>query len=59
VSTARTIAGVTSSMLTAWLYFSYGATFPWLMLAGAQVLIITVGGLLVWRVERATPKRVV
>ena len=58
VSTARTIAGVTSSMLTAWLYFSYGASFPWLMLATAQVLIITVGGLLIWRVERATMRRV-
>ncbi len=53
VSTVRTIAGFTSSLLTAVLY-GINHSYPWFMLFGTQIIIVTVGGLLVWRVERRT-----
>lgn len=53
VSTARTIAGFTSAMLTALLY-GVNHSYPWFMLFGTQIVISLVGGLLVWRVERRT-----
>lgn len=51
VSTVRTIAGFTSSILTALLY-GVNHSYPWYMLFSTQIVIMIVGGLMVWRVER-------
>jgi DHA1 family tetracycline resistance protein-like MFS transporter len=53
ISTSRTAAGFASSMLVALLY-EWGALYPFLMLAGVQLLVSLVGGLIVWRIEQGT-----
>jgi len=55
MSTARTLAGFTSSMVTAILY-GVNHSFPWFMLFATQITISVFGGLLVWWVERRTAK---
>ncbi len=49
----RTIAAFSSSILTALLYVN-GAFYPFMMLAGVQLAVSVVGGVIVWHVERRT-----
>jgi MFS family permease len=55
ISTSRTTAGFISSMLVAILY-QWGALYPFLMLAGVQLLVSIVGGTIIWRVEKRADK---
>lgn len=51
VSTVRTVAGFVSSILVAILY-GMSMSYPFFMLAGVQVGLIIVGGLVLWQAER-------
>lgn len=51
VSTTRTVAGLVSSLLVSTLY-GINTAYPFFMLAGVQILIGVLGGLLIWQVER-------
>lgn len=53
ITTARTLAGASSALLTAVLY-KQGMAYPWLTLFAVQVVVTLIGGFLVWRVERQT-----
>ena len=55
VSTARTLAGFVSSMLVAFLY-GINMALPFFMLAGVQLFIGVVGGLLIWQIERRSSR---
>jgi MFS family permease len=53
ISTTRTLAGFASAMVVTFLY-SIDSTYPFFMLAGVQLVISIVGGLLIWTVEKRT-----
>jgi MFS family permease len=53
MSTSRTLGGFVSSMLVAILY-QWGSLYPFLMLAGVQLLVSIVGGVIIWRIEKRT-----
>lgn len=56
ISTARTIAGFSSSMIVAVLY-GINMGYPFYMLTGTQIVLVLVGGFIVWRVENATARQ--
>lgn len=49
--TTRTIAGFISSMVVMMLYY-VDRHYPFFMLAGTQITVSIIGGLLIWRIER-------
>lgn len=50
-STTRTMAGFASSMVVTLLYYT-NHHYPFIMLAGTQIIVSVIGGMLIWRVER-------
>jgi MFS family permease len=56
VSTVRTLAGFTSSMVVSILYTG-GAFYPFMMLAAVQIVISLTAGTLVWSIESRTHRQ--
>ena len=56
VSGVRTITGFTSSMLVAVLY-GINMGYPFYMLTATQIVLVLVGGTVVWRVERSIARQ--
>lgn len=55
ISTVRTLSAFSSSILVAVLY-TMNMSYPFFMLAGVQIVVSIVGGLLVWYIERRTAR---
>ena len=55
ITTARTVAGFLSSLLTAILY-GMGMMYPWLALFAVQIFIAVAGGSIVWYIEKRTQR---
>jgi MFS family permease len=56
VSTSRTVAGFASSLLVSFLY-GINMAYPFFMIAGVQLFIGVVGGLLIWQIERLSSRQ--
>jgi len=60
VSSARTITGFSSSMIVAVLYgwdWPNSMGYPFYMLTATQIVLVLVGGTVVWRVERSIARQ--